>query len=210
MNTARGPYGGKRIVDLALLAIVGIPAALLGSFCALAVRLTSRGPILFRQQRVGLNREPFECLKFRTMVDGDNPLIPDASRITSAGRWLRRFSLDELPQLLNVARGEMSVVGPRPMLPFQAERCDDTQTGRFAVRPGLTGWAQINGRNALTWGERIALDLHYVTRQSPLFDLRIVAGTASALLSGAGVEGHDGDDPFVTASATDSEADPGA
>ena len=191
-------YRGQRLVDLAILAVGGFAALVVGLGAAVAVKATSRGPILFRQARAGLNGEPFECFKFRTMVHGDNPLIPDDSRITSAGKWLRRFSLDELPQLINVARGEMSIVGPRPMLPFQFERCDDRQRQRFWVRPGLTGWAQINGRNSLTWPERIELDLEYVDRQSAAFDLRIMLGTAQALLGGAGVEGHDANDPFVT------------
>ncbi len=191
------PYRSKRVVDLAVLAVVAIPAVLLGAMAAVAVRLTSKGPVLFHQDRVGLGGVTFDCLKFRTMVDGQNPLIPDDSRITSAGKWLRRFSLDELPQLFNAARGEMSVVGPRPMLAFQAQRCNEHQRGRFAVRPGLTGWAQVNGRNSLTWPQRIELDLDYVARQSPLFDLRIIAGTAKALLTGSGVEGHTETDPFV-------------
>jgi len=137
------------------------------------------------------------------MVAGDNPLIPDASRITSAGKVLLRFSFDELPQLINVARGEMSIVGPRPMLPFQAARCDATQAHRFDVRPGLTGWAQINGRNALSWPERIELDLDYVQRQSLVFDMRVLFYTAPALIVGSGVEGHQGDDPFVIAPGDD-------
>ncbi len=111
----RGPYRGKRAVDLALLGLLGLPALLLGTFCALAVKLTSRGPVFFRQTRVGRGEVPFELLKFRTMVDApDNPLFPDATRITRVGAVLRRFSVDELPQLVNVARGEMSIVGPRP------------------------------------------------------------------------------------------------
>lgn len=192
-----GPYRSKRLVDLAVLALVALPAAFLGLVAALAVRLTSKGPVLFHQTRVGMAGTAFDCLKFRTMVHGDNPLIPDDSRITGVGKWLRRFSLDELPQLLNTARGEMSVVGPRPMLAFQAERCDNHQRGRFAVRPGLTGWAQINGRNSLAWPKRIEFDLEYVQRQSPAFDLRIIVGTARALLSGSGVQGHATNDPFV-------------
>jgi lipopolysaccharide/colanic/teichoic acid biosynthesis glycosyltransferase len=190
-------YLGKRMVDLAILALGGLPALMVGLSCGVVVKATSSGPVLFRQMRVGLDGEEFECFKFRTMVDGDNPLIPDDSRITSIGKWLRRFSLDELPQLVNVARGEMSIVGPRPMLPFQADRCDDLQRRRFSVRPGLTGWAQINGRNSVTWPKRIELDLEYVDRQSPFFDVRIILGTAGALLSGSGVEGHDAEDPFV-------------
>ena len=185
------------MIDLALLALGGMPALMVGLSCGAVVKATSSGPVLFRQMRVGLDGEEFECFKFRTMVDGDNPLIPDDSRITSVGKWLRRFSFDELPQLLNVARGEMSIVGPRPMLPFQAARCDDVQRVRFSVRPGLTGWAQINGRNSVSWPKRIELDLEYIDRQSAFFDLQIILGTAGALLSGSGVEGHDAEDPFV-------------
>jgi lipopolysaccharide/colanic/teichoic acid biosynthesis glycosyltransferase len=191
-------YRSKRAVDMVTLALGVVPAAIVGLAAALWVKTTSPGPVLFRQTRAGLDGTEFECLKFRTMLHGDNPLIPDDSRITSAGRWLRRFSLDELPQLLNVARGEMNIVGPRPMLPFQFDRCNSEQVRRFSVRPGLTGWAQINGRNGLTWPERIELDLEYVDRQSAAFDLRIMLGTAGALLGGDGVEGHDATDPFVT------------
>ncbi len=194
-------YRSKRAVDLLILAAVAIPAAAVGLIAAAAVKLTSKGPVFFRQDRVGLEGQPFSCLKFRSMVVGDNPLIPDDSRITSAGRWLRRLSLDELPQLINVARGEMSIVGPRPMLPFQAERCDERQRIRFSVKPGLTGWAQVNGRNALTWPERIELDLEYVERQSPWSDFRILARTATAVVGGSGVEGHAADDPFVSREA---------
>lgn len=193
------PYRGKRLMDLMVLALVALPAAAIGAVAAVAVRLTSPGPVLFRQQRVGINGQPFWCLKFRSMVDGNNPLVPDASRITTVGAWLRRLSLDELPQLINVARADMSIVGPRPMLEFQAQRCDTDQQRRFAVRPGLTGWAQINGRNSLSWPQRIELDVEYIQTQSPITDLRILARTATAVLSGDGVEGHTADDPFVGA-----------
>lgn len=198
-----GPYRGKRAIDLAILAAVAVPALAIGAIAALAVRLTSAGPVLFRQERVGLDGETFECLKFRSMLHGDNPLVPADDRITAVGRWLRRLSLDELPQLLNVAKGEMSVVGPRPMLPFQAERCNDHQRRRFAVRPGLTGWAQVNGRNALSWPDRIALDVDYVEDQSIMLDMKIIAATATAVLSGDGVEGHDATDPFVAPADSD-------
>ncbi len=196
-------YPAKRVVDVTTLAVVAIPALMIGTAVAVWVKVTSKGPVLFRQTRVGLDGTQFECLKFRTMLHGDNPLIPDGSRITSAGRRLRRLSLDELPQLINVARGEMSIVGPRPMLPFQFERCDANQIRRFSVRPGLTGWAQINGRNGLRWPERIDLDVEYVERQSALFDLRIMLGTAAALVGGTGVEGHDASDPFVVQADSD-------
>jgi lipopolysaccharide/colanic/teichoic acid biosynthesis glycosyltransferase len=191
------PYRGKRLVDLALLAVVALPAVAVGSLCALAVALTSRGPVFFRQERVGMRGTTFRVWKFRTMVDGDNPIFPDATRITTAGKVLRRLSLDELPQLLNVATGEMSVVGPRPTLPYQVERYDDHQRLRLAVRPGLTGLAQISGRNSLPWSERIDFDVTYVETQSVREDLRILARTAWTLLSGDGIEGHPTDDPLA-------------
>jgi lipopolysaccharide/colanic/teichoic acid biosynthesis glycosyltransferase len=191
------PYRGKRVIDLALLAIVALPAALVGLPCALAVRLTSPGPVFFRQQRIGRDGRPFEMIKFRTMVAGDNPIFPDASRITSAGRVLRRTSLDELPNLINIWRGEMSIVGPRPTLGYQVERYDDRQRRRLAVRPGLTGLAQIRGRNELTWAERIDHDLEYVDTQSARLDLRIALATVKVALTGAGVEGHPDDDPLA-------------
>jgi lipopolysaccharide/colanic/teichoic acid biosynthesis glycosyltransferase len=195
---ASRPYRGKRLVDLAVLVVVAVPALVVGVVCAIAVKATSPGPVLFRQTRIGMAGVPFEVVKFRTMVVGDNPIVPDASRITRAGRVLRRLSLDELPQLLNVARGEMSVVGPRPTLAYQVERYTDRQRERLAVRPGLTGLAQVSGRNALSWSERIEHDLTYVRTQSPRTDLRLVARTFAVLLSGEGVEGHAETDPLVT------------
>jgi lipopolysaccharide/colanic/teichoic acid biosynthesis glycosyltransferase len=131
------------------------------------------------------------------MVHGDNPIFPDADRITSVGRVLRRLSLDELPQLVNVARGDMSIVGPRPTLAYQVERYTDEQRLRLAVRPGLTGLAQIWGRNALAWAERIEHDVEYVRTQSLLLDLRIMLGTAIVMLTGRGAEGHPEDDPLA-------------
>lgn len=197
LTSKRAPYRGKRAFDLAVLAVTAIPALFVGLICALAVRLDSRGPVLFRQRRVGKDGRDFECLKFRSMVAGDNPIVPDASRITRVGAVLRRLSLDELPQLINVARGEMSIVGPRPTLRYQVDRYDSEQLGRLAVRPGLTGWAQVNGRNALPWGRRIELDLEYVQRQSVRFDAAILVRTLRAMLNGDGVGGHDAADPLV-------------
>lgn len=193
----QGPYRGKRLVDLAILAVVAVPALVLGAAAAVAVRVTSPGPILFRQERVGRDGVSFTVLKFRTMADGDNPIIPDASVITSAGRFLRRTSLDELPQLVNVARGEMSVVGPRPTLAYQVERWTDRQKGRLAVRPGLTGLAQVNGRNDLSWPERIEFDLDYVETQSVRTDLMILTKTATAMVSGEGTGATAADDPLA-------------
>ena len=140
---------------------------------------------------------PFRVWKFRTMVDDDNPIFPDAARITRVGAVLRRFSLDELPQLINVATGEMSIVGPRPTLAYQVERYDDHQRRRLAVRPGLTGLAQVSGRNSLAWADRIDFDVTYVETQSPLTDLRLLVRTVTTIATGDGVEGHPGDDPLA-------------
>lgn len=190
-------YRSKRVLDVVLLVLVTPPAVVAGLFVAAAVKLTSRGPALFRQERVGMHGEPFEILKFRTMVDGENPLFPDASRITRVGSFLRRTSLDEIPELINVARGEMSFVGPRPTLRYQVDRYDARQRGRLAVQPGITGLAQVRGRNELPWSDRIELDLEYVSRQSLAFDLKILVRTALAVLRGSGVEGHPTDDPIA-------------
>ncbi len=195
-----GPYRGKRAFDLAVVAVVAVPALVLGGLCALAVRFGSRGPVLFRQERVGRDGVPFTVLKFRTMLAGDNPVIPRPDRITAVGRILRRTSLDELPQLLNVLRGEMSVVGPRPTLAYQVERWTRRQQGRLAVRPGLTGLAQVSGRNDLSWADRIELDLEYVARQSLRHDLGLVARTAGALIGGTGATAAD--DPIATVEAS--------
>jgi lipopolysaccharide/colanic/teichoic acid biosynthesis glycosyltransferase len=191
------PYRGKRLLDLAVLALVAVPVCAVGLVCAVAVKATSRGPVFFRQERIGMDGRPFMVWKFRTMVAGDNPIFPDASRITSAGRVLRRLSLDELPQLINVAVGEMSIVGPRPTLAYQVERYDEHQHRRLAVRPGLTGLAQVSGRNALSWGDRIDLDVRYVQTQSLLVDLGLITRTARTILSGEGIEGHPTDDPLA-------------
>ncbi|MDW3217887.1 MAG: sugar transferase [Acidimicrobiales bacterium] len=199
--TPAGPYRGKRLLDLAILAVVAVPAALIGLVCAGAVRLSSRGPVLFLQERVGMDGTPFVVWKFRTMLDGENPIIPTDDRITAVGRILRRTSLDELPQLVNVARGEMSVVGPRPTLAYQVERWSDRQKGRLAVRPGLTGLAQVNGRNDLSWAERIEFDLEYVRTQSLRRDLAIIARTVAVLIGGEGTGATAADDPLAEVAA---------
>lgn len=194
----------SRTVDIFVLAIVSVPALIAGAACAIAIKLTSPGPVLFRQMRVGKDGVPFEVLKFRTMLNESNPIFPDATRITSAGRFLRRYSLDELPQLLNVARGEMSIVGPRPTLEYQVDRYTSHQQQRLLVRPGLTGLAQVSGRNALSWSDRIEFDVHYVLQQSLMLDLKIIARTARALLGGEGVEGHAENDPLAVTATDDS------
>lgn len=184
---------------LALAAPFVVPV---GAACALAIRLDSSGPALFTQERIGLGGKPFRVYKFRTMIDGPNPIVPDQSRITRVGRILRRTSLDELPQLINVANGTMSVVGPRPTLAYQVERYTDRQRRRLDVRPGLTGLAQVSGRNALSWERRIELDVTYVETRSLRLDLSIIARTIKTVISGEGIDGHDAADPFV-AEATD-------
>jgi lipopolysaccharide/colanic/teichoic acid biosynthesis glycosyltransferase len=202
-TSAPGPYRGKRLVDLVLVLVAAAPAAVLGGLGALAVRASSPGPVLFRQERVGRDGVPFSLLKLRTMrADAANPVFPDADRITPVGRVLRRTSVDELPQLWNVLRGDMSVVGPRPTLGYQVARYDERQRGRLAVRPGLTGLAQVRLRNAAPWAERIVFDLDYVDRQSPALDARILLRSVLVVLQGAlggggGVEGHPTDDPLA-------------
>jgi lipopolysaccharide/colanic/teichoic acid biosynthesis glycosyltransferase len=202
------PFTGKRILDLALLAVGALPAVLVGLACGLLVRASSPGPVLFRQERVGRDGRPFIAFKFRSMRDGPNPLYPDASRITPVGRVLRRTSLDELPQLINVLRGEMSIVGPRPALRYQVGRYDAVQRGRLAVRPGITGLAQINGRNEIAWGERIAWDLQYVEQQSVGLDLTIIARTFVVVALGRGVHGHSADDPIAAVPEAEPKGDP--
>jgi lipopolysaccharide/colanic/teichoic acid biosynthesis glycosyltransferase len=157
---------------------------------ALAIKLTSSGPVLYRQLRVGRDGAEFELLKLRTMVVGAErqgagyAVDKGDTRITGVGRVLRRLSLDELPQLWNVVRGDMSVIGPRPTLRYQVERYDDRQRRRLEVRPGITGWAQVNGRASLPWDQRIELDVWYVEHRSPLLDLKILARTPLALFAG--------------------------
>jgi lipopolysaccharide/colanic/teichoic acid biosynthesis glycosyltransferase len=161
---------------------------------AIAIKLESpRGPVVFRQRRVGRGGEPFDMLKLRTMV-------PDAERIGAGlavdegdprilrcGRLLRRLSIDELPNLVNVLRGEMAIVGPRPTLQVQVDQYTERQRRRLEVRPGITGWAQVNGRASLPWHERIELDVWYVEHRSARLDLRILARTAGLLASGRGL-----------------------
>ncbi len=166
-----------------------VTSPLLG-LAALAVKLEDRGPVFYRQLRVGKDGRDFELLKLRTMVvDAERQgagyaVDRDDPRITRAGRVLRRLSIDELPQLWNVLRGEMSLVGPRPTLRYQVDRYDERQRSRLDVKPGLTGWAQVNGRAALPWDERIELDLWYVEHRSTGLDLKILVRTPVALFRG--------------------------
>lgn len=191
-------YRGKRAADLVILVVMGLPALVVGLLCALAVRLSSAGPVLFRQERIGHHGLTFTILKFRTMQQDakERSAYPDAVLITGVGRVLRRFSLDELPQLLNVLKGDMSIVGPRPTMSYQVLRYSNEQKRRLNVRPGLTGLAQVRGRNDLLWTERIALDIEYVDHQSLKLDLSILCATLSTTLRGTGVDGQSREDPL--------------
>lgn len=183
----------KRLLDLIVAGIGTLLSAPLVALFALAVRLETPGDPIYRQLRVGLDGQPFAIFKLRTMVSGAEfqgagiALAEGDSRITRVGSFLRRYSLDELPNLWNVLRGEMSVVGPRPTVASQVRQYTPRQRGRLAVRPGLTGWAQVNGRASLPWPERIELDLWYVEHRSLALDLRILGLTARMVLSGAGL-----------------------
>ena len=167
----------KRAVDVFLAApTLALLSPLLGVL-ALGVRLVMGSPILFRQERPGLVGKPFTLLKLRTMTDardGDGELLPDAQRLTGLGRLLRSASLDELPELINVLKGDMALVGPRPLLPHYLELYTPEQARRHEVRPGITGWAQVNGRNALTWESRLALDVWYVDHRTFRLDMKIL------------------------------------
>ncbi len=179
----------KRSLDVVLSATALALLAPVLLLVAIAVRVTSPGDVIFRQRRVGRGGAPFMILKFRTMVR-DAPSSPlgtycyqDDPRITPVGRWLRRASLDELPQLVNVLRGDMSLVGPRPDLPHHVARYTAEQRRRLRFRPGITGWALVNGRNAISWDERIALDLEYLDGWSLARDLRVAWRTVGVVLS---------------------------
>lgn len=170
----------KRLMDFwgSLFALMLISPLFLG--VAVAIKLDSSGPVFFRQERAGKDGRVFKIFKFRTMVvDAETMgagvfVEKEDSRITKVGKWLRDTSLDELPQLINVLLGEMSLVGPRPTLPYQVERYDERQRQRLLLRPGITGWAQVSGRNSLTWPEKIELDIWYVENWSLRLDIKIL------------------------------------
>jgi lipopolysaccharide/colanic/teichoic acid biosynthesis glycosyltransferase len=180
----------NRAADVALAGLGLVVASPLLAAAALAVKLEDGGPVLFRQTRVGKDGEDFELLKLRSMVvDAEHQGAGYAvdrgdARITCVGRVIRRTSLDELPQLWNVVRGDMSVIGPRPTLRYQVERYTERQRRRLDVKPGLTGWAQIWGRATLPWADRIELDVWYVEHRSPRVDLKILLRTPLALFGG--------------------------
>lgn len=160
---------------------------------AVAIKLTSAGPVIYRQRRVGLGGREFEMWKLRTMIQGSDPVgvgkvvYRDDPRVTPPGRLLRRTSLDEIPNLVNVLRGEMAIVGPRPTIPAQVDSYSSRQNRRHEVLPGITGWAQVQGRAGIPWEERIELDVWYVDHRSAALDLRILAKTACLVLTGQGL-----------------------
>jgi lipopolysaccharide/colanic/teichoic acid biosynthesis glycosyltransferase len=180
----------NRAADMAIAGVGLVLASPLIGLAALATKLEDRGPVLYRQTRVGKDGVDFDVLKLRTMVVGAETMGAGYAvdqgdrRITRIGRFLRRTSIDELPQLWNVLRGDMSVIGPRPTLRYQVEQYDEHQRHRLDVRPGLTGWAQVHGRAELPWAERIELDVWYVENRSPRLDLEILLRTPLALFRG--------------------------
>ena len=187
----------SRALDLLVASLALVLGAPLLALAAILIKLESRGPVFYRQRRVGLAGEPFELWKLRTMVPGAESMgagiyvVEGDPRITRTGRLLRRFSLDELPNLINVMRGEMAIVGPRPTVQEQVDRYTDRQRRRLEVKPGITGWAQVNGRTSLPWPERIELDVWYVEHRSLRLDLRILARTIRMLATGHGLYSDD-------------------
>ena len=193
VGTEEPTRGLPRAVDVLIAAgVLAILSPLL-AVVALLIKLDSPGPVFYRQLRVGRGESTFMLVKLRTMRPGSDPVgvgtvVEKADpRVTRIGRWLRRFSIDEVPNLINVLRGEMRIVGPRPTIPSQVELFSERQRRRHDVRPGMTGWPQINGRVGLGWGERIELDLWYVDHRTLRLDLRILAITAWRVISGAGL-----------------------
>jgi lipopolysaccharide/colanic/teichoic acid biosynthesis glycosyltransferase len=187
----------SRALDLVVASLVLLVTAPVLALAAILIKLESRGPVFYRQRRVGLHGEPFDLWKLRTMVPGAETMgagiyvVEGDPRITRTGRLLRRFSLDELPNLINVLRGELAMVGPRPTVQEQVDRYTERQRRRLEVKPGITGWAQINGRTSLPWPERIELDVWYVEHRSLWLDLRILGRTVRMLATGHGLYSDD-------------------
>jgi sugar transferase EpsL len=187
--------GVKRIFDLVAGSMLSLACCPVVALLAVALRIILGRPVIFSHERIGLHGKPFQFHKFRTMTsarDERGCLLPDRDRMTSLGERLRRFSLDELPQLWNVLKGDMSLVGPRPLLPAYLPRYNQFQRRRHEVRPGITGWAQVHGRNALTWEQKFELDVWYVDHQSLWLDTKILFLTAVKVLGREGIsqQGH--------------------
>jgi lipopolysaccharide/colanic/teichoic acid biosynthesis glycosyltransferase len=189
----------RRALDIVVSSLALALSAPVLALAMLAVRLETPGPVIYSQRRSGRDGRPFEVLKLRTMVDGAEhigaglAIDADDPRVTRVGTFLRRTSLDELPNLVNVLRGDMSLIGPRPTLPVQVAQYSERQRGRLAIRPGITGWAQVNGRASLPWAERIELDLYYIEHRSLALDLKILRRTVAMVLGGSGLyKGHAG------------------
>ncbi len=187
----------NRALDLVVAAALLVLSAPLLALAAVAIKLESRGPVFYRQLRVGRHGRPFQMWKLRTMVRGAETMgdgiyvLEGDARITRVGGLLRRFSLDELPNLINVLAGDLAIVGPRPTVREQVDRYTERQRRRLEVRPGITGWAQVNGRTSLPWPERIELDVWYVEHRSLRLDLDILARTARMLVTGHGLYSED-------------------
>lgn len=183
----------RRAIDVVAGAVLLVAASPLLAVAMLAIRLESRGHPIYRQRRVGKDGHEFDLLKLRTMVDGAEhigaglAINENDPRVTRVGALLRRTSLDELPNLLGVIRGDLSLIGPRPTIPIQVAQYSERQRGRLAIRPGITGWAQVHGRASLPWSERIELDLYYVEHRSLALDLRILWRTVAIVLGGGGL-----------------------
>jgi lipopolysaccharide/colanic/teichoic acid biosynthesis glycosyltransferase len=183
----------RRAFDVLVAGTALIAAAPFLAVAVVAIRLESKGSAIYRQRRVGKEGRPFDVLKLRTMVTGAEHMgaglavSEGDTRITRVGRLLRRTSLDEVPNLINVLKGDMSIVGPRPTVPIQVDRYTERQRGRLSVKPGITGWAQVNGRTELPWDERIELDLWYIEHRSWRLDLRILRQTIRMVFGGEGL-----------------------
>ena len=203
------PAVAKRVLDIAVAGTGLIAAMPVIAATAIAVRSSMGSPVVFRQVRPGKGGVPFELVKFRTMRDArdaNGNLLSDDERLTAIGKWIRASSLDELPQLWNVLKGDMSLVGPRPLLMQYLERYSPRQSKRHDAMPGITGWSQINGRNAIDWGTKLEQDVWYVENWSLLLDLKILALTALKVVKRDGIskDGHVTMPEFMGASAKDS------
>lgn len=181
----------KRIVDIVLSAVLIVVLAPVFTIIGILIKLDSKGPVLFIQERTGLKGSIFRIYKFRTMAQGNENASGDASRITGLGAILRNWSLDELPQLFNILKGDMSFVGPRPLLPEYLELYTSEQARRHEVKPGVTGWAQVNGRNSISWEKKFELDVWYVDNWSPWLDFKILLLTAKKVFAREGIAASD-------------------